>query len=291
MSKKSERDILALISMADDPDQQVFEEISAKIVAYGPEALSYLEDAYDQAPGEMLRDRLASLMTTIRFNSLSSKLHLWAKSNHDDLLEPWIEITRFFRPHLDESSIRSTLGKFTKDLWLEMNDNLTALEQIKVFNHIFYGIYKFRGDIEDYHNPDNSFIDRVMDERKGSPLSIGIIYMLLARSVDLPVRGINLPEHFVLTYLGERLDTESLQIHRDQPLFYINAFSGGSVFSSDEINEFLLKLDLEPLPSFFMPCTNREIIIRMLNNLIFSYEQIGQGHKVKGFAELRDRLQ
>ncbi len=291
MSKKNDRDILALISMADDPDQQVFEEISDKILAHGPEALSFLEDASDHASGEMLRERLATLMTTIRFNSLSATLNMWAKSNQDDLLEPWMEITRFFRPHMDANSIHTTLDKFTKDLWLEMNDNLTALEQIKVFNHIFYGIYKFKGDMEDYHHPDNSFIDRVIEERKGSPLSIGIIYMLLARSVDLPVRGINLPEHFVLTYLGERLDTGSLQIHRDQPLFYINAFSGGSVFSYHEINEFLTKLDLDPLPSFFMPCTNSEIIIRMLNNLIVSYEHIGQAHKVKGFADLRDSLQ
>lgn len=291
MGETSERDILALISMIDEPDPDIFHEISEKILQCGDDAMPYLEDAWERFPEEDMRLRLDALKQQIRFETLSEQLTTWAKEDSSNLLNAWMDITTFFRPDINKESVMSNITNIRKDIWLEMNENLTALEQVKVFNRIFYDIHSFKGNLDDYHNPDNSFIDKVLDKRAGNPLSISIIYMLVAQSVDLPIMGINLPEHFVLAYMGERFDTESMKIHFDQPLFYINAFSGGAVFSSKEINEFLLKLGLEPMPDFFVPCSHTDIVIRMFNNLLIAYEQNDQQQIVPWLKRLRDRLE
>jgi regulator of sirC expression with transglutaminase-like and TPR domain len=291
MEETSERDILALVSMIDEPDPDVFQEISEKILQCGDDAMPYLEDAWERFPEEDMRLRLDALKQQIRFETLFEQLTTWAKEDSSNLLNAWLDITAFFRPDINKESVMSNITNIRKDIWLEMNENLTALEQVKVFNNIFYDIHSFKGNLDDYHNPDNSFIDRVLEKRTGNPLSISIIYMLVAQSVDLPIMGINLPEHFVLAYMGERFDTESMKIHFDQPLFYINAFSGGAVFSSKEINDFLLKLGMEPMPDFFVPCSHTDIVIRMLNNLLIAYEQSDQVQIVPWLKKLRDRLE
>lgn len=290
MEHSREREIQALISMVDEPDPAVFDEISRKIVGYGHSALLFLDDALINTMDEVQRQRLEAISQRILFKRLSADLKQWTKEGAQDLLAAWMDVTRYFYPELNDSFVFQTIEQIRKDVWLEMNENLTALEQIKVFNHVFYDLHRFSGNIRDYHNPDNSFVHKVLEKRSGNPLSIGIIYMLVARSVDMPVAGINLPEHFVLAYMGDRLDADRMEMEKDNALFYINAFSGGAVFSTQEINEFLLKLGMEPLAAFFTPCANRDIIIRMLNNLMIAYEQLDQKDRVRGFEGLRDSL-
>ena len=290
MENSREREIQALVSMVDEPDLAVFDEIAQKIVDYGNDALPFLDDALTSTPDKVQHRRLTAISQQILFQRLTANLKEWSKGGGKDLLGAWLDVTRFFYPDLDDTLVYQTIEQIRRDVWLEMNENLTALEQVKVFNHVFYDLNGFSGSIEDYHNPDNSMVHRVLERRSGNPLSIGIIYMLVARSVDLPVAGINLPEHFVLAYMGDRLDADRMETEKDNALFYINAFSGGAVFSTQEINEFLLKLGMEPLAAFFTPCANRDIIIRMLNNLMISYEQMGQKERVRGFEALRDSL-
>jgi len=105
----------------------------------------------------------------------------------------------------------------------------------------------------------------------------------------MPVYGVNLPNHFVLTYLDENnvmsfIDPEN----KTGNLFYINAFSKGGIFNEDEIDEFLNGLNKPKLREYYEPCSNSAIIIRMLTNLIASFQQSGSTEKVNELIELRD---
>ncbi len=285
-------EIRALVSMMDEPDLKIFSDISGKILHHGQEALPYLELEFEAVTDEFLRSRIEALMNDIRHETVFHVLQSTINGHgQDDLLKAWLWISKYHYPNIAEEEILKKVEAMGKDVWLEINDNLTALEQVKVFNHVFYGLHGFKGNIEDYHNPDNIFINRVLTTMQGNPLSIGLLYMLVAHRVNIPVMGINLPEHFVLAYMGETIDTESLKIRDDQPLFYIDAFSNGHVFSVREINDFLYKLGHEPLPGFFAPCGNKEIIIRMLNNLVVAYDHSGEHGKKDEIQSLRNRLQ
>lgn len=291
MSKTSERDIQALVSMMDEPDPEIYDEISSHILSCGDEAMPFLEDAFERSLDETMRKRLELIQQRIRIESLGNELIDWASAKNDKLLDAWLSITKCFYPYLNTGVIHEQIQKIRKDIWLEMNDNLTALEQVKVFNHVFFDTHKFKGNTTDYYNPENIFINKVLENRMGNPLSLSMLYMLIAQEVDLPVRGINLPEHFVLAYMGERFDTESMTIHHDRALFYINVFSSGKAFSAEGINSFLHKLGMEPLPAYYAPCSNEEIVIRMLNNILYSFDRAGQSEKTHGLEALRNRLE
>ncbi len=285
------KEIQALVSLLDEPDLAVYQDISANILRYGDKAMPYLEEELLTLKEEWLRQRIESLIRAIHVESLAEGIgRCLDAGNPDELLEAWLLVSRFHYPDIRTEEIKKEISSIRRNVWMEMNEHLTALEQIRVFNHVFYDIHSFHGNLEDYHDPDNSFINRLLETRRGNPLSIGVLYLLVAQSLDIPVQGINLPEHFVLAYMGDTADAQNLGMRREVPVFYINAFSKGAVFSRNEINDFLAKIGMKPMPAFFRPCSQSDIIVRMLNNLVLAYEQTGDKGRKEGIIALRDGI-
>lgn len=270
-NKDKIRKMEALVSLIDEPDPVVYADISRSIEAFGSEIIPFLEGAWESEPQPPLQRRLEDMIHSIQYKKVCEDLEQWVTTGATDLLEGCLILARYQYPHLRETDISFELGKIRKDIWLELNDNLTALEQIKVFNYVFFELHGFHGNIEKYHAPENSFLNKVLETKSGNPLSLSIVYMLVAQSLDLPVKGVNLPEHFILAYTGSYTDPVSLEYKGNNVLFYINAFSKGTVFSHKDIDLFLKQLNQEPKPTYFNPCGNTEIFMRMINNLLNSY--------------------
>ncbi len=269
----------ALVSLIDEPEPEVFRDISTNILQFGTDIIPVLEDAWENQHLPEVQNRIESIIHQIQFDQVCQDLEDWVVSDSDNLLNGCIIIARYHYPELEEEQIRYDISRLRKDIWLELNENLTALEQIKVFNHVFYKTHGFSGNIANYHDPRNSYINKVLELKTGNPLSLGILYLILAQSLELPVQGINLPEHFVLAYTGNTLNPDTLELSKDNVLFYINAFSKGAVFSFKDIEVFLKQINMKPLPQYYMPCNNQQIIIRMLNNLSIAYSKESQKGK------------
>jgi regulator of sirC expression with transglutaminase-like and TPR domain len=284
------REIKALISLVDEPDVSIYVDIARRILNFGQQAIPFLEQEWEKNLDPRVQKRLESLIHDIQFESIETEFNHWVKTGCINLLDGWMILTRYQYPLLDESLVHYEISQIRKDIWLEINDNLTALEQVKVFNHVFYNIHGFKGNTDDYHSPENSFLNKVLQTRRGNPLSLSIIYLTLAQSIDMPVFGINLPEHFVLAYTGNTFNPDSLTMDRQTVLFYINAFNKGTVFSKKDIDEFISQLNLQPQSSYFEPCTNQEIIHRMINNLIIAYQGEEKIDKVNEMIILRGIL-
>lgn len=194
---------------------------------------------------------------------------------------------------MDEQKVKARLASIRQDIWLELNDHLTAFEKVRVFDHIFFQIHGFKGNKRNYHAPQNSYINEVLDSKKGNPLSSAIIYQVLAEDLNLPMRGVNLPNHFVLAYSNSEDSiggADSGQQGEENILFYVNAFSQGDILGRNEINEFLEKLKIEPRASFYAPCSNMDMIRRQLNNLANSYHKQGDSERSQELGTLRDLL-
>jgi regulator of sirC expression with transglutaminase-like and TPR domain len=159
-----------------------------------------------------------------------------------------------------------------------------------VFNHIFFQVHGYRGNKRNYHAPQNSYINEVLEGKQGNPLSLAVIYQVLAEELDLPLRGVNLPNHFVLAWLDES-NASSSELGHKGILFYVNAFSQGDILGKNEIHEFLKKLNLPPQDSFFQPCSNIEIVRRQLNNLLNSYEKLNDPDRVEDMKRLMSALE
>jgi len=285
--------ILALIKLIDDPDDAIFEHVRDKLLSYGAEAIPFLENSWETEEhfGLLFQNRIEGIIHEIQFDEVKLQLEQWYQSSDKDLVRGAIIIARYQYPGLQEELIHEAIQQIRKDVWLELNNKQTAFEKIKIFNKIFFGTHHFHGDAKNFHSPMNSFINTVMESRKGNPLSLSLIYSIVAQSLDIPVFGVNLPNHFILAYLDENGSSLFLPDKNEYGvLFYVNPFSKGSILDANSIKEFLDGLHLPHNREYFEPCSNSAIMRRMLTNLIASFQQVGNLEKVNELTILRSLL-
>lgn len=285
MKQMNIKEVDALIRLLDDSDKDIYQHIESRLIHYGKEVIPILENAWSSSMDAIMQQRIESVIHKIQFDDLKHALHVWSFSSSHDLIQGALLVARYQYPELDAETIQKQLDKIRKDAWLEMNDGLTALEQIKVLNKIFFEIHGFSGNTQNYHAPQNSFINIALETRKGNPLMLSMLYLEIARSAGIPVYGVNLPEHFILCYKDELNDPVSINDH-SKILFYINPFSKGDVFNKKEIDNFLKQLKIAKDKSYYEPCTNKDMIQRLIRNLMNSYHKLGFMDKVEELGEL-----
>lgn len=284
--------IQALIHLIDDPDESIFLHVRDRLLQYGPDAIPFLEHSWEEKDfGLIFHNRIENLIHEIQFEDIKSQLVLWQNSDKD-LLRGAIIIAKYQYSGLIESDIHTAIQEIRKDIWLELSHKQTAFEKVRVFNKIFFGKHRFHGDSKHFHSPMNSYINTVLESRKGNPLSLSILYSVIAQSLDMPVYGVNLPNHFILSYMDEDGINQFLENKNEHGvLFYINPFSKGSIFDEAEIKEFVKGLNIPISREYFEPCSNTTILRRMLTNLIASFQEVGNVEKVQELTELREILE
>lgn len=286
------KEVIALITLLDDPDEVIYYQVKNRFVVLGPPAIPHLETAWENSFDAIMQKRIETIIHTIQFETLQKALKNWAKTEQDDLLKGILILARYQYPDLDENKIRKQLSTIKQDVWLELHEDLTALEKVKIINHILFEIHQFSGNITNYHAPQNSFLNNVLESKKGNPLMLSVVYLLICIDLKIPVYGINLPQHFVLAYLNE--DANLIDVNNkslsNNILFYINPFSKGLLFNQKDIDQFLKQLNLDLEPKYYLPCSNIDIIKRCINNLIFSYEKLGYLEKVEELKGLDSQL-
>lgn len=272
--------LIALIKLIDEPDESIYLQIKNKIISYGKEAIPYLEEAWENYLQPLAQKRIEILLHKIQFENICNELADWYALGASNLLLGYILVSKYQYPDLDEKLIRKDLEKIRMEMWLDIHEDLTALEKVNVCNKIFFDVNKFVGDRKNFYSPLNSYINNVLESRKGNPLSLSMLFIILADMLELPIYGVNLPEHFVLGYLNIDKAMPMSNIKNADVLFYINPFSGGTMFSNYEIEAFLKHMNLEPKAEYFRPCSNVDMIKRLIRNLIRSYESSGNKIKV-----------
>lgn len=276
------KEIDSLIKLLDDPDTEVAQHVEEKLLSYGQEIISYLESAWEQSFDAILQQRIENLVHKIQFNNVKTDLQLWQMSGAFDLLQGILIINRYQYPDLDEQKIINTIEDIKREIWMQMMYDMSALEKVKLINHVLYNIYGFAGNTSNHTDPQNSYISQVLDSKRGNQISLAIIYSVIAQKLDIPVYGVNLPQHFILAYVDESMEYDP----KGGILFYINAFNKGFIFYKRDVDAFLRQLQLKAEPQFYQTCSNTDIIIRVLRNLISAYEKAGQPEKVEELQDL-----
>jgi len=279
----------ALISLLDDPDPVAYNSVSERIFDLGTPAVHALEDVWEHSYNELVQRRIEQIVHHIQFEDIRKRLSEWASHEENDLLDGYCIITRFQYPDLDEVKLRDQVEKIRRDVWLELNDRLTALEIIKVFNHILFEVHAFGQKPESgkIREPGSYFLNNLLESHRGNSLSLGILYVLLAEKLNLPVNGVDLPGHFVASYVrNPELPGETTGI-----LFYINPSVRGAVFSRSEVELYLKQSGIDPEEKFFIACSNKQIIARLLGELMLIFEKEGNPEKAGELKTLRKILQ
>lgn len=278
----NKNEIHALIALLEDPDHDIYFQVRNKLVELGIEVIPDLENAWEVNFDSLMQSRAEQIIHEIQFNFTQTELKEWIASPEKDLLKAWLLLSRYQYPDLELGTIALQIEQIAKEIWMELNDNLTPLEKTRLINHMLFEVHGFKGNVRNFHAPQNSFISDVLSNKKGNPLSLSLLYLIVAQKCELPIKGVNLPKHFVIAYTHEEL------YGGDPVKFYINPFSQGTILSRQDLERFVEKEKLELKTQFFTPCGNRSIIKRLLTNLLHSYSI--QGNKEKA-EEIQEFLQ
>jgi regulator of sirC expression with transglutaminase-like and TPR domain len=289
MSEKEQ--IQSLIRLLDDSDEEVYSHVFSKISSMGKEVIPILEDAWSNSADPILHTRIEDLVHKIHFSELKTELKKWGVSEKPSLLEGALLVAKYKYPDLQVVPIQNQIEVIRKSVWVELNYDLTPLEQVNVFNQVFYGFFKFKGDMPQSEYVHEYFLNYVLETKKGNALSIGILYLILAGQLGLPVYGVTLPGYFILAYCKERIEfIEEGEDYRSKVLFYMNPVNNGMVFTRNEVKSYLQKVGVPFRDHYFQPAGAVQVIREMLTYLELFYRNNQDPLREAEIRELRGLL-
>jgi regulator of sirC expression with transglutaminase-like and TPR domain len=280
-----DKKIKALLQLLDDPNDEVYQYVSKNILEQGELIIPELEKTWEKSLNAILQERIENLIQEIQFTSTQKQLKEWINKGAVGLLYAAYLISKYQYPDLRYDEILNAFNKIKQDAWLEINKHLTALEKTRILNHILFQVYEFSGNSSNFFAPQNSYINHVLESKKGNPLTLGILYIALAVDLGIPIYGVSMPRNFILAYVDEQNIYEP---YEEDILFYINPFNDGKVLGEREIDYFLKQQKIEAKKNYYLPCSNIEIIKKLILNLIYSYEKLGYPEKVEDLKILFD---
>ncbi|PWD97708.1 transglutaminase-like domain-containing protein [Marinilabilia rubra] len=279
--------IKALITLLDDPSDEIFQSVEDELLKADVEVVPELEKAWEDHADGLFQERIENIIHSIQFRDVKKRFKAWVTFNGDDLLTGAWLVSKYQYPELTFDDVDESINKLRKDIWLELNEHLTALEKVRIINHILFDVHGFSRNNSNFLAPQNSFICDVLDTRKGNPISLSIIYSVIANRLGLPIYGVNLPKNFILAFMDEPGPASGILVREESSvLFYINPINKGAVLGRKEIEHFIKQQKLEPRYAYYEPCSNIETIRRVLNNLMVAYEHAGQLVKIEEIREL-----
>lgn len=267
-------EIKALVSLLDDEDKEIQMHVEQKIISLGDSIIPFLEEEWENNLNISVQKRIEDLIHLLQFESLKAKLRHWKEDTNQDLLEGMWLVASYQYPDLSLDKLKRELEQIYYEAWLEFRSNIHPFDQIKILNSILFSKLKFAANTKNFHSPANCMINIVLDSKRGNPISLCVVYMLVANKLKMPVYGVNLPNLFVLTF------------KTNESQFYINVFSKGIIFSKADIDKYIGQLNLPPSDIFYQPCSNLDIIKRVLRNLIISFEKTSDTDKVQEIKQL-----
>lgn len=275
MEALENKELEALVSLLDDEDTNIVNHVEEKIISLGEPIIPFLERAWEKSMDPTVQERIEDLVHTLQYDVLRDRLLAWYEQEDPDLLEGMCLIASYQYPDIDQDKIRQELEQLYYEAWLEFKPEAHPFDQVKLLNSVIFGKLKFSANTKNFHSPGNSMINVVLQTKKGNPISLCVVYMMIARKLKMPVYGVNLPNLFILTYKDDS--------HKQ---FYINAFNRGLIFSREDIDNYIAELRINPQEQFYEPCDTRDIIKRCLRNLINSFDKLGDHAKSEEVKQL-----
>jgi regulator of sirC expression with transglutaminase-like and TPR domain len=265
-SMEESKEISALFHLIDDPDEEVFDAVSKKIVDYGKPIIPNLEHLWETTPSEETQVRIELLIHRLHFRDLSEDFHQWSVSGHHDLMLGALLVCKFLYPELSTTPVLQEIEKVRRNIWLELNNYLTPLEQINIVTSILYSYYGLKGSETNYKEPNEFLLHKVLEAKHGNQISNGILYLILCELLDIPVKAIGVPKQFVIAYFKPGYSEENLPNPLSKIEFFIDPTSG-QAFTHKDVENYFKRIAISPTGGYFKPQTNKRMIQQLLEEL------------------------
>ncbi|MBT5470852.1 MAG: hypothetical protein HOK41_09635 [Nitrospina sp.] len=267
--------ISSLIKLLTDRDEFVRDRVRDQLVELGEDALPFLEIAV-RGEDERLRIQANTVIQFILPKKLGEKFRQLAHKGLGkdiDLEAGMMLIMEFGYPESDPEECRQKLDDMAQRLAEVLDPNDEPPQIVAAFTHFLFQQNGFKGNRDNYQNPDNSFINKVLENQTGLPITLSALCVLLAKRLNLPIVGVGMPGHYIVKY---SLPIESI---------YFDPFHQGRLLTKDECKKIVEQLGHPFEEHFLSQSTQRETIIRMLNNLIQVYKNSNEIKKSEILGE------
>ncbi len=270
----AEAELRALISLLADDDHKIVAMVRDNLMSMGKPALPLLEEVFEHADPR-LRLRARHVASQIRVDVLETLFRQLAASDEAsfDLEEALCVIARIEYPNLDPKAIAEQFEEMADALRPQMPRVAPARERVDILNQYLFRELGFKGNTNDFYNPDNSYINKVLEHRLGIPISLSAVTILLGRRLGLPLYGVGMPKHFLVKFQDQ--DEE----------FFIDPFNGGRIFDRHECLQMLTSDGYYVRESYaaeYLAIIHpRDMIIRLLRNLVLIYSKLKDKARVK----------
>lgn len=293
----SERQRAALISLLADDDPAVCRSVTLALQSYGVRAIGWLEP-YRWCPDPLLRRRAVALLEACMRELADQRFLSFCQAQPDELpaagwlasgspapvlrvegpgryadagrLEEGVWLmaqTRY--PSINPAGYQALLDDHARQVRCRLDPQADPRDWLGTLNRYLFEELGFAGDEKGYYNPENSYLNRVLDRRAGNPISLSVVYFLIARRLGLPVTGIGMPGHFVCRY-----QTSAEEI-------FIDPFGGGRLMSRADCVRFLVQSSHGFQEGYLAPCPPRRILLRACSNLHQIHVHQGQALEVQ----------
>jgi len=284
-------EIKALLHLIDDPDEDVYQSVSEKIVSIGKAIIPNLEHLWEINHNESTQERIEQLIHRLHFRELTEEFTLWLNDSNASLLSGSLIIAKYHYPDINTAQVLQEIEKIRRNVWIELNAYLTPMEKVTVLNSIFYNYYKQIGVELNYESPDQFLINKTLETKSGNAISNGIVYLILCHLLDIPVSAIHIPRQFILAYFDDAFEIMNPVFSgKTKIIFYIDPLSG-QLFSNKDVESYFNRINVPPAPYYFKPMSNKEVIRFLLEEMSKCFDNDSNQYKMDELLSLANLIE
>lgn len=280
-------EVKALIYLLEDEDEEVRKEISKKIMSLGMVIVPFLEEAWTQESNPNTQEVIEFVIQKIYKTGFFEKIQQWKNEPNHEVLEGACILASYQSPELSIQKIKKQINDLYYDIWLTHKPYDSLKNQVKNLSTNFFQKLNFKvGALYEPHIPAHTFINRVLEKREGTPLTLSIIYMSIAQKLKMDIRGVNFPNFFIMKSTSEAQEKENY--FRD---FFIVPLYNGDIFYRPDLENYLKENKLESEEVYFSESTPLQMMQRMTRNLVLAYTTQNNERKANDMRKILDILE
>jgi len=287
---QKEAEISALFKLIDDPDEEVFNTIADRLLNYGTPIIPDLEHLWENTLDEATLERIEIMIYKLRLQDLKEAFIEWKSKPDPSLFEGALLVTKFQFPELAIDSLRHQMEKIRRNIWLELNNYLTPLEQANVIRNILYNYYQIKGVEVNYEKPEEFLIVAPLQSKKGNAIANTLLYAELCQQLDIQAHFINIPKQCIIAFYTSDWDPEEIVAHPQEFIqFYVEGTTGNA-FSQKDLDNYMQRSNIAPKNSYYKRLTNVQIIKKHLMEFAKCFSSPTLQYKQKDLNDLANLL-
>ena len=287
---QKEAEISALFKLIDDPDEEVFNTIADRLLNYGTPIIPDLENLWENTLDEATLERIEIMIYKLRLQDLKEAFIEWKSKPDPSLFEGALLVTKFQFPELAIDSLRHQMEKIRRNIWLELNNYLTPLEQANVIRNILFSYYQIKGVEVNYEKPEEFLISAPLQSKKGNAIANTLLYAELCQQLEIQAQFINIPKQCIIAFYASDWDPEEIVPNPQEFIqFYVEGTTGNA-FSQKDLDQYMIRSNIEPKNSYYKALSNVKIIKKHLLEFAKCFNSPTLQYKQKDLTDLANLL-